>query len=661
MNNGFYLRLAAVNLRKNGRTILPYLIACTATIAMFFTISSLSQNSGLEQMTGSETVSLVLGLGTTVTGIFSVIFLFYTNSFLLKRRKKELGLYNILGMEKRHLSRVILWETLLMALISLTVGLSAGLLLNKLMYLLLLSLFNCAVPLGFEFSLTALQGTLLFFLAIFALIYLNSLRQIHLSNPIELLKGGQTGEREPKTKALLAIFGTACLGGGYYIALTTTNPLSAFVLFFVAVVLVIIGTYCLFTAGSIAVLKLLRKNKRYYYQTRHFISLSGMLYRMKQNAVGLANICVLSTAVLVMISSTLSLFLGMEDGLRTLYPRSIQTFSADYADPQKDRLHTITEEVLSARGLSPENTLEYTYLTFAAVRQEDTFSLDNSNSLSLLGSIYSLNFVLLDDYNRLTGSDQSLESDELLLCSPLEELPEVLTFGQREFRVKGQGEEFLSDSSRNASVSGGLLLVVRDLPVLEDLYRTQQEVYGENASAIQLYYGFDLNTDKETLLSVYQQLSDEMKQAGLIAGRLDCREEQRNNFLSLYGGLFFIGVFLGVLFIMATILIIYYKQISEGYDDRDRFLILQKVGMEKQEIRRSIHSQVMTVFFLPLAAAGVHVLFAFPFITRILEVFSLTNVSLFALCTIGCFLVFALFYALVYSLTARTYYRIVSA
>lgn len=270
------------------------------------------------------------------------------------------------------------------------------------MYLLLLSLFDCAVPLGFEFSLTALQGTLLFFLAIFALIYLNSLRQIHLSNPIELLKGGQTGEREPKTKALLAIFGTACLGGGYYIALTTTNPLSAFVLFFVAVVLVIIGTYCLFTAGSIAVLKLLRKNKRYYYQTRHFISLSGMLYRMKQNAVGLANICVLSTAVLVMISSTLSLFLGMEDGLRTLYPRSIQTFSADYADPQKDRLHTITEEVLSARGLSPENTLEYTYLTFAAVRQEDTFSLDNSNSLSLLGSIYSLNFVLLDDYNRLT-------------------------------------------------------------------------------------------------------------------------------------------------------------------------------------------------------------------------------------------------------------------
>ena len=659
MNKGMYLRLAAANLRKNSRTTLPYLLTCTGTVAMFFTIYALTLNSGLEQMIGYNTISFVLRLGTAVTGIFSVIFLFYTNSFLLKRRKKEFGLYNILGMEKRHLSRVILWETLLMALISLTAGLLAGLLLDKLMFLLLLHLFNCEIPLGFELSFTAVQGTLFFFSAIFVLIYLNSLRQVYLSHPIELLKGGQTGEKEPKAKALLAVIGAVCLGGGYFIALTTTNPLSAFVLFFVAVVLVIIGTYCLFTAGSIAVLKLLRKNKRYYYQTRHFISLSGMLYRMKQNAVGLANICILSTAVLVMISSTLSLFLGMEDGLRALYPRSIQISSAGYTDQQKARLHSLTEEALTAHGLIPANTLEYTYLNFAAARRGDTFSLDNSSSLSLLGSIYSLSFVPLDDYNRLTGSDQSLESDELLVCSPQEELPEVLTIEQRNFRVKGRGIEFLSGSSHNAAVSAACLLVVRDISVLEDLYRMQQEAYGDNASRIQLYYGFDLDGDKEAQFSVYQQLSEEMKQEK-PSGRLDFREERRDNFLSLYGGLLFIGIFLGVLFIMATILIIYYKQISEGYDDRERFLILQKVGMDRQEIRRSIHSQVMTVFFLPLVTAGIHILFAFPFITRVLAVFSLTNTSLFAWCTFGCFLVFAVFYAWIYTLTARTYTRIVS-
>lgn len=661
LKKGFYLKLAASNIRKNRKTYLPYLLTCIGMVAMYYMICSLSLNQGLEEVVGSDVVRYTLSLGAWVTAIFAAIFLFYTNSFLMKRRKKEFGLYNILGMEKKHLCRVIFWETVFILLLSLVIGLAAGLLLDKLMFLALLRLFECEVPLGFSPSSQALVMSCLLFGGIFLLIFINSLRQIHLAKPIELLKGGEVGEREPKTKWALALVGVLCLGGGYYIALSTTNPVAAIAVFFVAVLLVIAGTYCLFTAGSIALLKLLRKKKSYYYRTRHFISLSGMIYRMKQNAVGLANICILSTAVLVMISSTFSMYIGMEDIIDTRYPRSILITCLDYSEQGRDSVHRTTDSLLAEQSLTPTNTMEYTYLCFSALEQGDSFITGQDNtSVLLIDNVVNLFFLTLEDYNRSSGRQLTLEEDEVLLYSNRTDYDysHMKVMGM-DFTVKEKLEDFVGNGIMEANIASSHFIVVKDLSVIEALDREQKEVYGKNASVIRSYYGFDLDADRSQIVAFYESLSDEMKQNGIVSS-IECREESRNSFLSLYGGLFFIGVFLGLLFIMATILIIYYKQVSEGYDDRERYHILQKVGMSRMEIRQSIHSQILTVFFLPLVTAGIHMAFAFPAITRILAVLSLNNVQLFALCTVGCFLLFGLLYALVYAVTAKAYYRIVS-
>lgn len=655
------MKLAASNIRKNRKTYLPYLLACIGMVAMYYIICSLSINEGLDNTLGSDSVRYLLSLGAWVTAIFAAIFLFYTNSFLMKRRKKEFGLFNILGMEKKHLSRVIFWETVFILLLSLVIGLAAGLLLDKLMFLLLLHMFDCEVPLGFTPSVQALTMCCLLFGTIFLLIFINSLRQIHLAKPIELLKGGEVGEREPKTKWLLALIGALSLGGGYYIALSTTNPIAALSVFFIAVVLVIIGTYCLFTAGSIALLKLLRRNKKYYYQTRHFISVSGMIYRMKQNAVGLANICILSTAVLVMISSTLSMYIGMENIVRTRYPRSILISSQDYSDQNKETLHHWTDTLLAEQSLTAANSMEYTYLCFSALEQGDDFITGQENtSVLLINNVVNLFFLTLEDYNRTSGRQETLEDNEVLLYSNRSDYgySHMKVMGW-DFTVKEKMEDFVGNGIMEANIAGSHFIVVKDISIIEELDRAQKAVYGKNASSIRNYYGFDLNTDKDATVAFYEKLSDTLEQVG-FEGKMECREEAKNSFISLYGGLFFIGVFLGLLFIMATILIIYYKQVSEGYDDRERYHILQKVGMSRSEVRQSIHSQILTVFFLPLVTAGIHMAAAFPAITRILAVLSLNNVQLFALCTVGCFLVFGLLYAVVYSVTARAYYRIVS-
>ena len=661
MKKGLYLKLAANNIQKNRKTYLPYLLTCIGMVAMYYMICALSLNDGLTNIVGSETVSYTLSMGTWVTAIFAAIFLFYTNSFLMKRRKKEFGLFNILGMEKKHLCRVIFWETVFILLMSLAIGLAAGLLLNKLMFLALLRLFECEVPLGFSPSSQALLMSCLLFGGIFLLIFINSLRQIHLAKPIELLKGGEVGEREPKTKWLMALIGVLCLGGGYYIALATTNPVAAINLFFVAVILVIIGTYCLFTAGSIALLKLLRKKKSYYYRTRHFISLSGMIYRMKQNAVGLANICILSTAVIVMVSSTFSMYIGMEDIVNTRYPRSILLSTEDYSEQGKERIRSCSDALLQEQSLTSTNPLEYTYLSFAALEQGDSFSTDQgNNSVLLVNNVVNLFFFTLDDYNQRTGRQVTLEDNEVLVYSNRTDysFSHMKVMGW-DFTIKEKLEDFVDDDMMESNIASSHFIVVKDLSILEALDRDQKAVYGKNASSIHYYYGFDLYADRDEVVSFYEKLSSSLEQDG-FDGSIECREEARNSFLSLYGGLFFIGVFLGLLFIMATILIIYYKQVSEGYDDLERYHILQKVGMSRAEIRQSIHSQILTVFFLPLVMAGIHMAFAFPAITRILALFSLNNVQLFALCTVGCFVLFGLLYAIVYLVTAKAYYRIVS-
>lgn len=657
MNNVFYPKLAANNIKKNSKTYIPYILTCIFTAAMYYIIHSLSNNEGISTLIGSDTISITLGLGNNITAIFAIIFLFYTNSFLIKRRKKEFGLFNILGMEKKHLLRVIGYETLYIALISLTLGIAIGILFDKLMYLSVLKLMGVEISLGFYISWSSILSTIILFSIIFFIIFINSLRQVHLSNPIELLKSSNFGEKEPKTKWSMAILGFVCLGLGYYIALTTKDPVAAISLFFVAVILVIVGTYLVFTAGSIAFLKVLRKNKKYYYNFKHFTSVAGMIYRMKQNAVGLANICILSTMVLVMISSTSSMMMGMEDIINTRYPYDISIYS-DGSDTNKNNL--LVEEIdniISRENIEKE--VSYAYLNFAGIKDKDKFLTNRNSNSVVVNDINNLIFITLEDYNKVALESKALEDGEVLLYSNRDKYEyDTINVFDKSYKIAERVDDFLGNGIISANVASSQFIVVKDMGELDDLYRAQKETFGENASEIDFMYGIDLKVDDNEKEAIYNNIIDTLNNKGFdFIG--ETKVGSRSSFVSLYGGLFFIGIFLGVLFIMATILIIYYKQISEGYDDKERFEIMQKVGMSNEEVQGSIRSQVLTVFFLPLITAGIHISFAFPFIVKILSMLNLTNTKLFILCTVVSFIIFALIYSVIYILTARAYYKIV--
>ena len=657
MSKMFYAKLAVINIKKNGKTYFPYILTCIGTIIMFYILHFISVNDGLDNMSGGDALKILLNLGTYVIGFFSIIFLFYTNSFLIKRRKKELGLYNILGMEKKHIAKVLFWETLFVSIISMVVGLIGGILLSKLMFLVLLKILNFKVPMGFFISTQSLIVTAILFGIIFVLSLINNLRQIHLAEPIELLKGGATGEKEPKTKWILTLFGVLCLTAGYYIALTTESPIAAMNLFFLAVLLVIIGTYSLFTVGSIALLKILRNNKKFYYKTNNFINVSGMIYRMKQNAVGLANICILSTAVLVMLSTTVSLYIGMDDLLRTRYPRNIAINAKNVSDETSQILDSIITEEVNKLDIPINNIVRYRSMSLLVAQDKNSFSVANSESVSTV-DISAINLMPLSEYNRIENQSATLNKDEVLLFSFRGEVTgDSINISGNEFKIKERINNLTTDGMDSAMMVNSYYVVVPDEETIQQILSSDENINAfEN---LDYYYAFDTESDAKSELTLTNTLNSKLQEAS-INGSAESVEESRESFFSLYGGLFFLGIFLGALFIMATVLIIYYKQISEGYDDKNRFEIMQKVGMSKAEVKKSIRSQVLMVFFLPLATAVIHIAFAFKVITKLLALLNLTNVSLFAICTVGTILVFAIFYAIVYYLTARIYYKIVS-
>jgi putative ABC transport system permease protein len=664
MSRFFYGRLAAVNIRKNGRIFIPYILIGIFTVAMFYIMLFIALNDGVRQMPGAQALSTILMMGTIVIGIFSFIILLYTNSFLMKRRLKEIGLYNILGMGKKHIARVLSLETLYVTLLTIGGGLFTGILLSKLMLMLLLKLLTFRIPFGFEISPIAVTATVLLFIGIYAATLLINLGRIGLSKPIELLYGGNVGEKEPKTKWLLVVIGILSLGIGYTIAIVTENPIQALGLFFIAVILVILGTFCLFIAGSIALLKALRRNKRYYYQTKHFTTVSGMIYRMKQNAAGLANICILSTMVLVMLSTTVSMYIGMEDALRSYFPKDFEISSSHITAQDIGALDAIINKTLEEFGTTAANATRLRYESYTMFRSESRFSLTSEHTGGSIpgAAVY---FLPLEDYNRLQGASEVLAAGEAFLYTPnAAYTDETVSFGTLDYKIKNTltalnlGEYFMR------TITDTYFLVVPDEQAIHDIYTALTAGTGE-WNGLSFFYNFDTTLDAEGQLSLANALDSAVSASGYNSGNsapviMASAEENKFMFLSLYGGLFFLGLFLGTLFIMATVIIMYYKQISEGYDDKKRFEIMQKVGLSHSEVRSTIVSQVLTVFFLPLAAAGIHILAAFKMITKLLYLLNLTNVRLFAECTLGTFAAFAVIYAAVYALTARAYYRIVS-
>lgn len=673
-----YPKLAAGGIKKNYRSYLPYLFACAGMIMMYYITSFLSENSFVAQMRGGEIMQALIMLGCWVLAVFSAIFLFYTNSFLIRRRKTEFGLYNVLGMGKRNIARILTWETLFMYLVSEAVGLGLGILFSKLSELLLTRMLGGTASYDFKVEPASVRDSLIVYAVIFVLILINALRQIHLSNPVELLHSENSGEKPPKANWFLAVLGTVLLGISYYLAVTIENPLAAVFIFFAAVLMVIIATYLLFIAGSVAVCRVLQKNKSYYYKTNHFVSVSQITYRMKRNGAGLASICVLATMLLVTLSSTTCLFLGMKDMLRQRYPRNIiiNTSSTEEADVQIVR--NAARAALERFGEVPENEMEYSYISIAGAFDENTVSLDPTDTDIISADVRYITFVPVRYYNNITGQNVSLERNQALIESvksdygydsiTIKELGETGSFD-----IVGKAEGFVMKGSSMASFASESYIFVSDESVIEDIYRKQFEAYDERyVSNLHNYYGFDLSCDKEKQVKIFEDINFSLAQQQkdlADAGREDewCgyRVESAANdeaeFFAMYGGLFFLGVVFGMVFICAAVLIMYYKQISEGFEDRSKFGILQKVGMTKAEIRKSINSQVLTVFFMPLGAAGLHMVFAFPIVSRLLMIFGLNNTALFAVVTLCCFGAFSLVYTAVYLITSRSYYKIVSA
>lgn len=659
-----YTKLAITNIKNNRQFYFPYLLTGIITVAMFYIMCALESNPGIQSMPGAKDLGLILRLGIGVIGIFAVIFLFYTNSFIIKRRKKELGIYNILGMEKRHIAKILSKEAFFTAIIAIGGGLVTGVLFHKLACMLLYRMIGFNGGITFSFSKKGVMITAILFAIVYLLTYIYDLFQVQLANPIELLQSGNKGEREPKTKAIMAVLGVLCLGTGYFIAITTKNPIKALTLFFVAVILVIIGTYLLFTAGSIALLKILRRNKGYYYQTKHFTSVSGMIYRMKQNAVGLANICILSTMVLVAVSTTVSLYVGVEDIMKERYPNEINISAYyDTGAPAEDSIAPIVEKSVKESGRKIRHEEDYLELYFAAIKDQGQYSLDKEKVKTAGDRVSGFVVLTREDCKKKYNEEiPELAENEVALFTIKKTDMDTLVLENRSYHVK-EIKQFQNteDFETIADIMDEYYyVIVNDVQDMERLWQLQKEIYQENSSSISRQVRLDIDGDseqkKECFENIKTALGPEQAKARIL---IDSRQSSLDEFYQIYGGFLFLGLFLGILFLMITVLIIFYKQISEGYDDKERFSIMEKVGMSNDEVKATIRSQVRTVFFLPILMAAIHVGMAFPMIKRLLSLFGLSNTALFAGCMAGTILVFVLIYLLVFLKTSKTYYKIV--
>lgn len=674
MKNGLYTKLAWTGIQKNRKLYLPYMLTCIGMVMMCYIVSFLKYSPVFGSLPGGDTVQAFLNMGFGVMCVFSLLFLFYTNSFLIRRRKTEFGLYNILGMGKKNLALVLGIETLLIALITLAAGLFCGILFSKLAELGIVKILGGTADFSFHIDLQSIRDTLLLFVVIYTLLYLNTLRQLHLTNPIELLHSENAGEKPPKGNALVAIFGAVLLIAAYVLAVSIEDPIAAMIWFFVAVIMVILATYLLFISGSVTICRLLQKNKKYYYKTNHFISVSSMRYRMKRNGAGLASICILCTMVLVMVSSTVCLYIGKEDSLRMRYPRnynlnvSVESLDMLHGEPVRQSLDAL-DSICENHGYAPTNVLSYPTAAFAGLIQNDRILLEvpeSVNQLMDIENLWQFFIISLEDYNRLMGASETLADDEVMVYTTKDQTYDAptLTIGTGEpLQVKKQAESFVDNGVDAMQVIASLYIIVPDFDAAVTAFSEQQ-----TPAELNYIYAFDLSCSDDTQIALQEEMDAALSEIETQAGEgsgfnllLEGVASERSFFYGMYGGLFFLGILLGIVFIFAAVLIIYYKQVSEGYEDQSRFEIMQKVGMTGREIRRSINSQVLTVFFLPLIMAGVHLGFAFPLIRKLLLIFSLTNFKLLILVTVCCYLIFALFYVLVYRATSRAYYSIVSA
>lgn len=667
-----YPKLAWEGIRKNKRLYVPYIAMGALMVMMFYLLRFLQDSPVIGVMRGAVTLSTVLSMGYAVIAIFSIIFLFYTNSFLIRQRYREFGLYNILGMNKQNVCMIMVWESIFVGSIAIVTGLAAGILLSKGAELVLFNLVHMDISFDLRISAVSVFYTITGYIIIYLILLLNSVIKVWFAKPLDLLKSNRVGEKMPKRTWVYAAVGMVLLGAAYYLAVSIKEPLTALMYFFLAVIMVIIGTYALFMAGSVVLCRILQKNKRYYYQPNHFISVSSMMYRMKRNGAGLASICILLTMVLVMLSSTTSLYFGIEDSLVGRYPHSVNVVVgfSDVEDLNSENLKKLYEAV---RENSPEvkETDCYTMGGTSGLFSDQGINLDVTSvdvSINDYEQVGTLQVMSLEEYNRLCDADETLNADECLLyANRITYDSDTFTIVDgSSYKVKKMLDNCVKDGDLDSMMNPSMIMVVPNfeecLKTVSD-FRTRTE---GTVMALRWKCGYDVeSTEQETkeaeaIEESLARLSETKSVDGLIFYSVDSREDNRESFYDLNGSLFFLGIVLSTVFLLAAVMIIYYKQLSEGYEDYTRYEIMQKVGMTKQDIRKSINSQMLTVFFSPLLMAGLHLCFAFPFLWKIMMMFGLNNRTLIIAITVICYIIFGIFYAVVYKITSNLYFHIVS-
>ena len=672
MRTGFYPKLAWEGVRKNKRLYFPYILSGSIMVMMYYILSFLIESPALAQMPGGSVLMTVLPLGCVVIAVFSLLFLFYTNSFLIKQRYREFGLYNILGMDKRNISKIMVWETFSVAVFAIGSGLIAGIIFSKMAELVLLNLLNMEVDYTLSLGIISLRQTPLIYGGIYLLLLFNSLIKVGRSKPLELMQSSKVGERIPKRNWIYGTAGVVLLAVAYYLAVSIEEPLLALANFFLAVIMVIIGTYLVFMSGSVVFCKLLQKNKKYYYKPNHFVSVSSMVYRMKRNGAGLASICILLTMVLVMISSTTSLYFGEEDSLKNRCPNDVNiTTTFDTIDGISDTNLNILRDNIRQYSGEDADLKGVRACEIPGLITQEGITIDTSSYVNFSTSTYNnigyLSVLSIDDYNNMMGTNETLADDECFVyCNRLNYQWDTFTMEHgATYRVKKQLDDFQVDGDTAAMMMPTVFLVVDDIYAFSEPVKDMKNSNGDPMMMYDWRCGLDVDSvDIEREIStnlngMFRNLYIENNDA-FYSYSVQSREAMRESFYDVYGSLFFLGIMLSIVFLLAAVLIIYYKQISEGYEDHGRFEIMQKVGMTKRDIRKSINSQMLTVFFLPLIFAGIHLSFAFPFISKILMLFTMDNIVLTAVVNLICFAVFGLFYALVYKITSSSYYTIVS-
>lgn len=646
----FYPRLACLSIQKNKQYYFPYILAGILMCSMTYIMNFLNASPIVSSMKGGASMQAMFGLGMIIVSVFSAFFLFYANSFLVKIREKELGLYAILGMNRGNIIRLVLIESMIVMCSVIAGGLLLGAVLSKLVELVLFALCHAEVSTGFYFNFDLIVNVAVWFVGIYAILFIYSAIRIKAKSALHLMHSTSYGEKAPKANMVFALIGVVILAVAYYMAVTIESPLKALQIFFIAVLLVIVATYILFTVGSVALCKVLEKNKNYYYKPNHFVSVGTMRFRMKRNGAGLASICILITMVMVVASVSFSAYTGIQDSVERGYPKDVVMQVGTYKDVEqlRDLFQQFVQEnnahMVDGNYVHYKEAL-YGSFTKKGYASSNTFTMDRFTVIDL------------DTFNQLTNQNESLHDDECLLVSKSNVDYQTFQLDQNQpLKVKEIVEESLIPDA-NTVTDTSATLVVKEMNALtyqegtEDILSYLANVedgYTIDKEALSQKIGFLMkNSEMANTLDFSYMYSVETKQATLEA------------YYTLFGGIIVLGGLLSIVFLASAVLIIYYKQIVEGLEDSERFRVLRKVGMEDTQIKKTINAQILLVFFMPLALAGLHLICAYPMISKLMVLFTITDMTLIKIVTCITFVMIGVFYGIVYKLTSHTYYKII--